>query len=62
MVDLGRGNVVLDMHEYMTIRQYSRYHMAADSLFSPAKNLNIHPTIRKLAENLLAANIADSLS
>ncbi|KAH7148180.1 hypothetical protein EDB81DRAFT_932491, partial [Dactylonectria macrodidyma] len=50
-------HVVVDMHEYGATAKYGRYMLAADGLFSAAKNLNINKGIRQLSENLFAKRI-----
>ncbi|KAF2013575.1 Zn-dependent exopeptidase [Aaosphaeria arxii CBS 175.79] len=56
-------HVVVDMHEYGAATRYSsNYSNAADGMFSAAKNLNIHPSIRALAEEVFAPAINASLS
>lgn len=49
------------MHEYGATTQYGRYYHAADGLFAAAKNLNIHPDIRALSEDLFAKNIGATM-
>ncbi|KAF1965421.1 Zn-dependent exopeptidase [Bimuria novae-zelandiae CBS 107.79] len=54
--------VAIDMHEYTTRTRYAGdYSNAADGMFSAAKNLNIHPAIRELAETVFAPAINASL-
>lgn len=51
-------HVVVDMHEYSASSVYGgRYRHASDGLFSAAKNLNIHPNIRAVSEDLFATSI-----
>lgn len=50
------------MHEYGAASRYSgNYSNAADGMYSAAKNLNIHPSIRNLSETLFAPAINASL-
>ncbi|GJC80888.1 carboxypeptidase 2 [Colletotrichum liriopes] len=41
--------------------RYGSYYHGADGLFSAAKNLNIHPNIRTLSEELFAKNIGSDM-
>lgn len=51
-------HIAIDMHEFSAGRPWGKNRtLAADSLFSAAKNLNIHPDIRDLAEGLFAKSI-----
>jgi hypothetical protein len=55
-------HIAIDMHEYGAGSRYSgNYSNAADGMFSAAKNLNIHPSIRELSEDLFAPAINASL-
>ncbi|KAK1992130.1 carboxypeptidase [Colletotrichum falcatum] len=54
-------HVAVDMHEYSAPTRFGNYHHAADGLFSAAKNLNIHPNIRTLSEELFAKNIGSAM-
>lgn len=54
-------HVAIDMHEYSATTQYGRYVQGADGLFSAAKNLNIHPAIRRLSEKLFAPAIGEAM-
>ncbi|KAF5662538.1 carboxypeptidase 2 [Fusarium heterosporum] len=54
-------HVAIDMHEYGSSSRYGKYVQAADGLFSAAKNLNIHKSIRELSEKLFAKNIGDAM-
>lgn len=55
-------HVAIDMHEYGAATRYSvNYSNAADGMYSAAKNLNIHESIRNLAENVFAPAINASL-
>lgn len=50
-------HIAIDMHEFGGTARYGaegQYAIAADALFSAAKNLNIDPEIRKLSEELFA--------
>jgi hypothetical protein len=50
------------MHEYGAATRYSaNYSNAADGMYSAAKNLNIHPSIRELSESLFTPAINASL-
>ncbi|KAH8732068.1 hypothetical protein GQ44DRAFT_767107 [Phaeosphaeriaceae sp. PMI808] len=56
-------HIAIDMHEYSAGTRYAEnYANAADGMFSAAKNLNIHPTIRSLSESLFAPAITHSLT
>jgi hypothetical protein len=51
-------HVSVDMHEYGPLLLAGKlFTQAADGMFSAAKNLNIHPNIRKISEELFAANM-----
>ncbi|KAK1711913.1 carboxypeptidase [Colletotrichum acutatum] len=54
-------HVAIDMHEYSATARYGSYYHAADGLFSAAKNLNIHPDIRTLSEEVFAKNIGSDM-
>ncbi|KAF6806372.1 Carboxypeptidase 2-like protein 3 [Colletotrichum sojae] len=54
-------HIAVDMHEYSATSRYGSYYHAADGLFSAAKNLNIHPDIRALSEDLFARNIGSDM-
>ncbi|KAH3912564.1 hypothetical protein HBH56_116650 [Parastagonospora nodorum] len=55
-------HIAIDMHEYGAASRYSgNYSNAADGMFSAAKNLNIHQSIRDLSENVFAPAINASL-
>jgi hypothetical protein len=55
-------HVAVDMHEYGASSIYGgSYKHASDGLFSAAKNLNIHPEIRRLSEELFAENMGSAL-
>ncbi|KAM5343297.1 hypothetical protein ACJ41O_014263 [Fusarium nematophilum] len=54
-------HIAVDVHEFAGTRQYGRYHHGADSLFAAAKNLNIHPNIRTMAEKLFATKVGRDL-
>jgi hypothetical protein len=55
-------HIAIDMHEYGAATRYSgNYSNAADGMYSAAKNLNIHPSIRELSETLFAPAINASL-
>jgi hypothetical protein len=55
-------HVAIDMHEYGAATRYSgNYSNAADGMYSAAKNLNIHPSIRALSETVFAPAINASL-
>lgn len=55
-------HVAVDMHEYGASSVYGgSYKHASDGLFSAAKNLNIHPEIRRLSEEVFAENIGSAL-
>ncbi|KAK2035123.1 carboxypeptidase [Colletotrichum zoysiae] len=54
-------HVAVDMHEYSASTRFGNYRHAADGLFSAAKNLNIHPDIRTLSEELFAKNIGSAM-
>jgi hypothetical protein len=55
-------HIAIDMHEYGAATRYStNYSNAADGMYSAAKNLNIHPSIRDLSETLFAPAVNASL-
>jgi len=55
-------HIAIDMHEYGAGSRYSgNYSNAADGMFSAAKNLNIHQSIRDLSEKVFAPAINASL-
>lgn len=55
-------HVAVDMHEYGASSIYGgSYKHASDGLFSAAKNLNIHPEIRRLSEEVFAENMGSAL-
>lgn len=55
-------HIAIDMHEYTARTKYaSEYNNAADGMYSAAKNLNIHPAIRDLAETVFAPAVGASL-
>lgn len=55
-------HIAIDMHEFSAPAWYARtYVHAADALFSAAKNLNIHSSIRDLSERLFVTNIGAAL-
>lgn len=56
-------HITIDMHEYRTTTRFSgHYGHAADCMFSAAKNLNIHPSIRTLAETVFVPAINASVA
>lgn len=55
-------HIAIDLHEYGARGRYAtNYSNAADGMYSAAKNLNIHPSIRDLSETLFAPAINASL-
>ena len=55
-------HVAADMHEFSAPSAYGAcYRHGADALFSAAKNLNIHESIRNMSEQLFAPAIASAL-
>ncbi|KAH7067882.1 hypothetical protein FB567DRAFT_252630 [Paraphoma chrysanthemicola] len=55
-------HIAIDMHEYGAATRYAgNYSNAADGMYSAAKNLNIHPSIRELSETVFAPAINASL-
>lgn len=56
-------HVIVDMHEYFAGQRFGegQYVHGSDGLYSAAKNLNIHDSIRKLSEELFAKNIAEDM-
>ena len=55
-------HVAADMHEFSAPSVYGgSYRHGADALFSAAKNLNIHSSIRSLSEDLFAPAISSAL-
>lgn len=56
-------HIAIDLHEFSAPRVYAeRYVHASDALYSAAKNLNIHPKIRQMSEDLFAANMSSALA
>ncbi|KKY39779.1 putative carboxypeptidase 2 [Diaporthe ampelina] len=56
-------HIAVDMHEYGAASRYAaNYSNAADGMYSAAKNLNIHPSIRNISEELFAANVGIDLA
>ncbi|KAH8197252.1 hypothetical protein TruAng_008574 [Truncatella angustata] len=53
-------HITVDMHEF-TPRYYGHYRHGMDALVAAGKNLNIHPAIRNLSEQLFAANVGQAL-
>lgn len=55
-------HIAIDMHEYGATSRYAgNYTNGADGMYSAAKNLNIHPAIRELAETVFAPAVGASL-
>lgn len=55
-------HVATDLHEYGASAVYGGLYLpGADALFSAAKNLNIHPAIRNLSEQVFAPAIGEHL-
>lgn len=55
-------HVAVDMHEYGASSTYGgNYVHASDGLFSAAKNLNINPEIRRMSEEVFAANMGSAM-
>ncbi|KAF3009572.1 hypothetical protein E8E13_005894 [Curvularia kusanoi] len=55
-------HIAIDMHEYGARSRYAgNYSNAADGMYSAAKNLNIHPAVRKLSETVFAPAIGASM-
>lgn len=55
-------HVAVDMHEYGASSVYGgSYKHSSDGLFSAAKNLNIHPEIRRVSEEVFAQNIGSAM-
>lgn len=57
-------HIAADMHEFGANYEYGpdeNLVQGADALFSAAKNLNIHPDIRSLSEELFASQIGEDL-
>lgn len=55
-------HVAVDMHEYSASSTYGgSYKHASDGLLSAAKNLNIHPEIRRLSEEVFAENVGSAM-
>ncbi|KAF4975671.1 hypothetical protein FZEAL_7561 [Fusarium zealandicum] len=54
-------HIVLDLHEYSATSRGGNYQVAADSLLSYGRNLNIHKDIRSLAQNLFIKRLGDTL-
>lgn len=54
-------HIAADMHEFGTASSDENRLQGADGLFSAAKNLNIHPDIRSMSEELFATQIGEDL-
>ncbi|OAL04523.1 Zn-dependent exopeptidase [Phaeosphaeriaceae sp. SRC1lsM3a] len=55
-------HIAMDLHEYGAKSPYGEYYNnAADGMYSAAKNLNIHPSIRALSEDVFAPAINASM-
>jgi predicted deacylase len=55
-------HIAIDLHEYGARGRYAtNYSNAADGMYSAAKNLNIHPSIRALSEDVFAPAINASM-
>ncbi|PVI00570.1 Zn-dependent exopeptidase [Periconia macrospinosa] len=55
-------HIAVDLHEYGAASRFAvNYSNAADGMYSAAKNLNIHPSIRNLSEALFAPGINSSM-
>lgn len=56
------AHIAIDMHEFTAGARYGgNYVHASDALFAAAKNLNINEGIRRLSEDVFAANIGSAL-
>jgi len=56
------AHIAIDMHEYAAPLRYGgNYVHASDALFAAAKNLNINEDIRRLSEDLFAADVGSAL-
>lgn len=55
-------HIAVDMHEFSAKARYAeRYVRVLDGQFAVGKNLNIHPDIRRLSEDVFAQSIATAL-
>ncbi|KAM0548088.1 hypothetical protein ACHAPJ_010146 [Fusarium lateritium] len=54
-------HIVLDLHEYSAYNRAGIYQIAPDSLLSYGRNLNIHPKIRALAQDLFIKKVGEGL-
>ncbi|KAJ4262874.1 hypothetical protein NW762_006487 [Fusarium torreyae] len=54
-------HIVLDLHEYSAYNRGGIYQIAPDSLLSYGRNLNIHPKIRALAQDLFIKKVGEGL-
>lgn len=54
-------HIVVDMHEFGAAAKFKSYVHGSDVMLSAAKNLNIHPGIRQLSEDLFIAGIGRTL-
>jgi hypothetical protein len=56
-------HIAIDMHEFSAKARYAeRYVRILDGQFAVGKNLNIHPDIRRLSEDVFAQSIAGALN
>ncbi|KAF4964313.1 hypothetical protein FSARC_7758 [Fusarium sarcochroum] len=54
-------HIVLDLHEYSGYNRGGIYQIAPDSLLSYGRNLNIHPKVRALAQDLFIKKVGEGL-
>ncbi|KAF4457983.1 Carboxypeptidase 2 [Fusarium albosuccineum] len=55
-------HIVVDMHEYAGHNVFSgRYRHGQDAMIATGRNLNTHPDIRNLTENLFSAGVGEAL-
>ncbi|KAJ3520698.1 hypothetical protein NM208_g13605 [Fusarium decemcellulare] len=55
-------HIVVDMHEYAGHNLFSgRYRHGQDAMIATGRNLNTHPDIRNLTENLFSAGVGEAL-
>ncbi|KAK6070758.1 Carboxypeptidase 2-like protein 3 [Seiridium cupressi] len=53
-------HIAVDMHEF-TPRNFGKYRHGMDALVAAGKNLNTHPSIRNISEELFASNVGRAL-
>ncbi|KAM0328738.1 hypothetical protein ACHAQA_005151 [Verticillium albo-atrum] len=62
LISAFNAHVVIDMHEYTASRVYGGvYRHGQDALIASGRNLNTHPDIRNLTEDLFTAGVGERL-